>query len=230
MPKSHRRMRGRVALLVGAIIPLSFLTPLSMTGAGAATPILTPASSSITNAIMQACATGVYTEPSAPGVASSLVGESVQVSGCSQFAPTSSFVNGKFVPMTGEPGGYCTSGSSGFNIGPNVQEFGYTLQNCSANVDLLEAWNNDSWKTDGLTGWNQGCLGNLSGPDIAYNDSSCANNGSWLDTYWRVRGQSEIILPVGYEWITVQPGCTGEGTETEFCTAGATGFLEYWNG
>ena len=229
MPKNHRKIRGRVVLLLGVLMPMIFLTPLSMTGAGAASPVLTPAPQAITNAISQACATGVYTEPSTPGVAAALVGKSVQVSGCSQFAPTSAVANGKLIPLSGEPGGYCTSGSAGFDNGNGTQEYGYTIQSCTANVALLQAWNNDYWKADGLTGWYYGCAGQYALWNNSFNDSDCINPGSWADTYWRVRGQSEIVLPAGYEWVTVQPGCTGEGTGTELCTAGATGFLAYWN-
>lgn len=227
-----RKSRGRVTLLLGVLAPMFFLIPLGVTKAGAAPPTLTAAPQAITNAITQACTTGVYTEPSAPGVPAALVGKTVQVGGCSQFALASSVSSGSVSPATGVAGGFCTSGSGGYDDGYNQDETGYTLQNCSTSVDLLEAWNTDYFRFNGQSTWYTMCSDNFSQWLVAANDSFCndSTTGTWSGTNWKVRGRSEIILPVGYVWTQVQPGCTGVGTETELCTAAAYGFTEYWNG
>ncbi len=225
----HHKFRGRVALLLGALMPLLLLTPLAATGAGAAPQTLTAASPAIVNAVDQACATGVFTEPNAPGVPAALVGKSVQTGGCSSFAATSAVANARVRPLVGEPGGYCTAGSSGYDNGYNTVETGYTLQSCTADVYSLEAWNDDFYKLDGVTGWNTKCSNYSPQLGSTSNDSFCDDPGSWYGTYWRVEGQSEIILPSGYDWISVQEGCTGDGTQIEFCSIGIPGFLYYWN-
>ena len=222
-----RKLRGRVALLLGVLTPMLFLTPLAMAKAGAAPPTLTTAPQAITNAITHACTTGIYTEPSAPGVPSALVGKSVQVGGCSQFAPTSEVQSGS---VSASSTISCTAGSGGFDNGYGTEETGYTLQNCSAGVSLLQAWNTDYFEFNGQTTWYTMCSDNLTQYTVAANDSFCNDSGVESGTYWKVRGRSEIILPAGFTWITVQPGCTGAGTGTQLCTAAAPGFTEYWNG
>jgi hypothetical protein len=225
----NRKNRGRVALLLGALAPLLLLTPLSMTGAGAASSSLVPTSQAISNAVTQACATGVYTEPSDPSVPATLVGKSVQVSGCSQFAPASTAENGTVSPMSGVGAGYCTASSGGSDDGTGTSELGYTLQNCTAYMDLMEAWNTDYFKFDGVNGWYTMCNDVNTRWEEPDNDSFCDDGGEFSGTYWKVMGRSEIILPAGYVWTSVQPGCTGVNTATELCTSSARGFLAYWN-
>jgi hypothetical protein len=225
----RRKSARRVVLLLGALAPVFFLTPISVSAAGTASPTLTPAAQAITNAIDQACATGVYTVPSAPGVPTALIGKSVPVSGCSQFESASAASEG-VSPATGVGGGYCTASSGGFDDGSNGDEYGFTIQNCSAKMDLLEAWNTDYFRFNGQTQWITQCSDNYSQSLVDANDSYCQDFGDWSGTNWRVRGRSEIILPLGYLWVSVQPGCTGVGTETELCMAAAPGFTGYWNG
>jgi hypothetical protein len=221
---------GRATVGVAAVLAIScILAPMSSQDVGAATQNLSPSSPAIVSAIAAACTTGVFTEPSAPGIPASLVGRSISVTGCSQYAPASAIINGSATasPNTTVLSGYCTSGSGGFDDSGTL-ETGYTLQNCSTSVDLLQATNIDSFRFIGTSKWYGMCSDNFTQYLVSANDSFCDDSGI-EDTYWRVEGSSEIVLPPGYLWVTVQPGCTGVLTETEFCGPTASGFTEYWN-